>query len=248
MLSVVILTKNEEKNIADCLTSVSWCEEKIIIDDNSIDNTVDIAKKHGAIVYSHSLNNDFAQQRNFGLEKVHGEWVLFIDADERVSAPLWYEIMQLTNAADQLFTGFYIKRLDTMWGKQLHYGENSSLRLLRLAKKNSGKWHGNVHETWDIKGKTLVLQNHLDHYPHQSVDNFLNEINFYTDLRARELMKKKAQFFSWHIIVYPAGKFIYNYIFRLGFLDGLQGLVFAIMMSFHSFLVRGKVWFLKQRK
>src|ERR1700722_13133913 len=97
MISAVILTKNEEKNIGACLDSTSWCDEKIVIDDHSTDKTVEIAKKRGATVISHSMQNDFSGQRNFGLEKAKGDWVFFIDADERVSSALWYEIMQHTS-------------------------------------------------------------------------------------------------------------------------------------------------------
>src|SRR6266404_4468552 len=97
MISAIILTKNEEENIAACLESLSWCDESIVIDDHSTDKTVDIAKKKGAQVFTRTMNNDFSDQRNYGLEKAQGDWILFIDADERVSSPLWYEIMQHTN-------------------------------------------------------------------------------------------------------------------------------------------------------
>src|SRR5438876_7021178 len=97
MISAIILTKNEEKNIQACLENLSWCEQVIVIDDCSVDKTVDIARKKGAEVHIHRLEGDFSKQRNFGLQKAKGEWVLFLDADERIPQPLWYEIMQHTN-------------------------------------------------------------------------------------------------------------------------------------------------------
>src|SRR5687767_12381044 len=97
MISVVIITKNEEKNIEECLSSVSWCDEIIVIDDNSDDKTAEIAKNKGAKVITHALNNDFSAQRNFGLSVAKGDYVLFVDADERISPALWYEIMAITN-------------------------------------------------------------------------------------------------------------------------------------------------------
>lgn len=248
MISSVILVKNEEKNIADCLASLSWCDEILVIDDNSSDKTIVIAEKRGAKVFSHPLQNDFAKQRNFGLEKAKGEWVLFIDADERVTPQLWYEIMQYTNDASNLNTGFYLRRVDHIWGRELRHGETGNIKLLRLAKKDAGMWEGSVHEKWDIKGKTTTLQNALMHYPHQSIKEFLSEINFYSDLRAKELHKKKVKAYWWSIIMYPFAKFMLNFILKLGFLDGLAGLVFALMMSFHSFLVRGKLWLQYPRK
>jgi glycosyltransferase involved in cell wall biosynthesis len=248
MISAVILTKNEEKNIAECLQSLSWCDEILVIDDNSTDKTIALAKKLGATVLTHSLPHDFSAQRNFGLQKAKNEWVLFIDADERVSSALWYEIMASINEPQQLYTGFYFKRVDVIWGKTLSHGELSNLKLLRLAKKDAGRWEGSVHERWKITGKTTVLQNTLLHYPHQTVEEFLREINYYTDLQAKDLYSKKTRVSWWSIIVYPKAKFVVNYFCKAGFLDGMPGLVFALIMSFHSFLTRGKLWLLYQKK
>lgn len=248
MISAVVLTKNEEKNIEACLESVCWCDEKIVIDDHSEDKTVEIAKKKGAKVFPRFMENDFADQRNYGLEKAKGDWVLFVDADERVSSALWYEIMQHTSDSIDNYSGYYIRRQDTMWGRVLKYGETGNIRLLRLAKKDTGKWKGKVHEEWKVRGKITILKNPLDHYPHPNVTEFLREINFYTDLRAQELFSKKIKSNWFTIIAYPKGKFILNYFFRFGFLDGLPGLVFALLMSFHSFLVRSKLWLLWKKE
>lgn len=248
MISAVVLTKNEEKNIAACLETLSWCDEVIVIDDISTDKTVQIAKKMGATVYEHALAHDFSAQRNFGLQKAKEDWVLFVDADERISSALWYEIMASINNPIGGYVGFYLKRRDIMWGKELQHGETGNIKLLRIAKKDAGVWEGQVHERWKIKGKTMVLKNILTHYPHQTVKEFLQEINYYTDLRSKELYAQKVRT-SWvWIIFYSKAKFVYNYIVKLGFLDGLQGLVFALMMSFHSFLVRSKLWLLWEKK
>lgn len=248
MISAVILTKNEENNILECLKSLSWCDEVIVIDDESHDKTVEIVKKAGAKVFVHPLQEDFAAQRNFGLEKAKGDWILFIDADERVTQGLWYEIMAKTNAPFSPYSGYYLKREDSIWGKKLLHGETGNIKILRLAKRDAGKWEGKVHERWNVKEKTEILQNPLIHYPHQTIKEFLQEINFYTDLRARELHKKKVHVSWFSILLYPKAKFIVNYFAKVGFLDGLPGFIFAIMMSLHSFLVRGKLWLLWQKE
>lgn len=243
----IILSKNEELVIKECLESLSWCNEVIVVDDNSTDKTASIAQNTGVKVYTHSLENDFAAQRNFGLEKAKNEWVLFVDADERVSPALSFEIQQmlLTSLGEN---GFFIKREDFIWGKKLKYGEAGNMYLLRLAKKNAGKWIGEVHEKWEIKGKIGKLQNPLLHYPHQSLSEFLTEINFYTDLRAKSLHKKGVKSSGIQIILYTKAKFFINYFLRLGFLDGIEGLLCALLMSLHSFLVRSKLWLLWQKK
>ncbi len=247
MISAIILTKNEEENIKDCLQGLSWCDEKIVIDDESEDRTPEIAQKLGAKLYNRRLVN-FSDQRNYGLEKAKGDWILFVDADERISQALWYEIMQYISDPIENLSGFFLKRVDLMWGKELRHGESGTLKLLRLAKMGSGKWTGTVHERWNISGKTAILDNPLYHYPHATVGQFLKEINKYTDLRAKELYEQGVRTSWLYILLYPKAKFFLNYILHLGFLDGLPGLVTAIMMSFHSFLVRGKLWILWEKK
>ena len=246
MISAIILAKNEEKNIKTCLQDLSWCDEKIVIDDNSTDKTIELAQKYGAKVYKKHLSN-FSEQRNYAIEKAKGDWILFIDADERVSSALWYDIMQRINEPIESVFGFYIKRIDVIWGRELKYGDSGTVKLLRLAKKNSGQWKGVVHERWEINGRTELLNNPLYHYPHQSVAEFLKEINYYSDLRAKELFEQKKKSDWVSIILYPKVKFMLNYFIKLGFLDGLPGLIAALMMSFHSYLVRGKLWFLWQK-
>src|SRR5258706_16328950 len=97
-ISAVVITKNEEENIVDCLKTLLWCDEILVIDDNSTDKTRELAKKHGATVIEHALDNDFAMQHNFALQKVKSEWVFFVDADERVSSDLAQEIKQITHS------------------------------------------------------------------------------------------------------------------------------------------------------
>src|SRR3990167_9130189 len=168
MISAVILTKNEENNIVDCIESLTWVDEIIVIDDNSDDRTAALAKTKGATVYTHSLNNDFSKQRNFGLEKAKGNWILFIDADERVSEDLKKEIKHIVRSS-LVYEGYFIKRKDILWGNEIKHGENAHIPILRLAKKESGTWVGKVHETWEVHGKISVLQNELHHYTHQSM-------------------------------------------------------------------------------
>lgn len=244
MISVIILTKDEEQNIERCLESIKWCDEIIIIDDKSSDKTLEIAKKYKATIYSHALNSDFSAQRNFGISKAKYEWMLFVDSDEVVSDALAYEIANAIQLKDQNlngFNGFYVKRTDSMWGKQLRYGE-ASIKLLRLGRKGMGVWKGMAHEKWCIEGPVGSLVNPILHFPHRSLEEFLKEVNFYTDIRADELKKENARVFFWSVLLYPMGKFLVNYFIKRGFMDGIQGLIFAIIMSFHSFLVRGKLW------
>ncbi len=246
MISAVILTHNDEKILAKCLESLTWCDEIIVIDDESTDEMVEFAKKHGAKVFTRKLDGDFAAQRNFGLSKAKGKWVLFVDSDEVVTKELAEEIKTVISDKRQVISGYLMKRKDYFLGKWLEHGETANVKLLRLAKKNAGKWMRPVHEVWDVPGPIGELVHPLLHSPHPSVAQFLGEMNRYSTMNA-EYLKHQGVKASWiDSIVYPAAKFFINYFRRLGFLDGTAGAIMALMMSFHSFLVRTKLWKLQQ--
>jgi len=248
LITAIILVKNEEKSIEKCIKSLSFCDEILIIDDNSEDATIDIINRLGnkkIRVIPHELEGNFSQVRNFALQKARNEWVLFLDGDEIISDALAYEISNAVQSPDQNlknFDGFYLRRVDYLWGEKLEHGETGKIKILRLAKKATGKWEGITHEEWKVKGNIRTLNNPIIHYPHPTVAGFLREINFYTALRAKELYTKKVNTNALSVILYPSGKFILNYFFKKGFLDGIPGLMHALFMSFHSFLVRGKLW------
>lgn len=242
-LTVVILTQNEAKSIQRAISSVKWADEILLVD-NSSDQTVDLAiqavfpkKIH---VLRHIEVNNFAKLRNFALTKAKYEWVLFIDADEEVSSSLKNEIQ--IAIANPKYSGYYLKRRDFFLGRWLNYGETSHVRLLKLGKKTSGKWMRAVHEIWQIKGNISELKQPLLHYPHPTLAEFLAHINRWTSLDAQEFSDQGITSNWWKILVYPTGKFIQNYFLSLGFLDGMPGLINAMMMSFHSFLTRAKLY------
>lgn len=242
MISVVVLTRNEEENIKNCLQSIKdLASEIILIDDYSTDETIKIARDLGAKVFLNKLDSDFSKQRNFGLKKAKNKWVMFLDADEMVSNKLAQEIKTVISN-DKDINGYFFKRNDSFAGCFLRHGETANVRLLRLAKKNSGSWQRKVHETWDVKGQTKEFKNPLLHYPHSTVTDFLKEINFYSSLHAESLKKEGVKPSLFRLIFNPLGKFISNYIVKKGFLDGTPGLITSLMMSFHSFLARGKLF------
>ncbi len=246
-LSAVVLTKNEERNIASCLESVDFADEMIVIDDNSTDSTTSIAKDLGAKVYIRNLNKDWGEQRNYGLEIAKGKWVLFLDADEQLTKELKSEIIQLVGNPLNKDSGYYLLRTDIIWGKQLKYGEAGKKKLLRLAKKSAGKWYRSVHEYWKIEGKTRELKGMIVHKPHQSIEDFVNQIDIYSGIHAKENMRDGKRSNLTKIIVYPPAKFIYLYFFRLGFFDGIEGFLMAAMMGLHSYLAWSKLWLIQRK-
>lgn len=240
-ISAVILTKNEEDIIGKCINSVSFCNEIVVIDDNSTDATVSIATSLGVKVYKHSLNNNFSDQRNFALEKITGDWTLFLDADEIITKDLEEEI-KITIKKESEYKAYYIKRVDFLWGNKLTHGETGRTKIIRLAKKGSGKWTRAVHEKWRILGKIGCLINPIYHYPHKSLSDFIIHIENYSTIHAKANYDEGKKSAIYKIVFFPFFKFIGNYILRLGFFDGTNGIVHALLMSFHSYLSWSKLW------
>ncbi len=189
---------------------------------------------------------DFAEARNNALAKVKTPWVLFLDEDEKMSPELESEIHKAIEDSD--FDAYYLKRRDIFLGCELKYGETGNASFIRLAKKEYGKWERPVHEVWTGSGKVGKLNNPLVHYPHKSISSFLSKIDHYStiDSKFRKVHGIKSSLFK--IAVYPFAKFFYNFIIKLGFLDGTPGVIMAAMMSFHSYLTWTKLFLLQQKK
>ncbi len=240
-LTVVIITKNEESNIDSCLKQLVFADEIILIDDNSTDKTLEIAKKYKVKVISNKLSS-FSHQRNLALERASNSWVLFIDADETIDEKLREEILE--RISEETYDGYYIKRKDIFLGYEMKYGDLEDVRILRLGRKNSGMWEGDVHEKWRIKGKTSNLKNSLGHHSHQNLFHFIDKINYYSSIRANELKQGNIKSSFLTIALYPMFKFVILYFSKMGFRDGLPGFIHALFMSMYSFLVRGKLYLL----
>ena len=191
---------------------------------------------------------DFAAARNVELAKAKTDWVLFLDYDETMSKELEHEITSILNLESNIYSAYSVPRLDTFLGRELHHGEPGNTRLIRLAKKDFGLLERPVHEVWVGTGKVGTLQNPLLHHSHESINSFLDKINKYSELEADYRYSQGIRSSLWKITVYPIAKFKWNYLVRLGFLDGVPGIIMAIMMSFHSYLTWTKLYLLWHKK
>jgi len=184
---------------------------------------------------------DFGKVRNQALKNAQTSWVLFIDSDETISNNLEKEIKK---AVKNKSFNYQFKRQDWFLGKRLNFGETSKAKLTRLVQKGTGQWQGKVHEVFQSTLPIKILKYPIIHQRHLSINQFLDKLNHYSSIRAKEL----KHFSLFQLIFYPPLKFLQNYIFRLGFLDGLPGLAMAFMMSLHSLMVRIKTYELKQSR
>ncbi|MBP9669896.1 glycosyltransferase family 2 protein [Candidatus Woesebacteria bacterium] len=194
---------------------------------------------------SHGIT-DFAEARNKELEKAKTPWVLFVDTDEIITKELEAEIEGAVRA-DQ-YNAYYIKRRDVFLGRELKHGETGKAHFIRLARKGYGKWVRPVHEEWVGQGRVGTLSHPLIHHSHPSISSFLDKINLYSTLDAEYRYKSGVKSSLWKIAVYPIAKFKLNYLLRLGFMDGVPGLIIAMMMSFHSYLTWTKLYLLWHKK
>ncbi len=241
-ITAIILARNEEKKIEKAVKSLLFCDEVLVIDDESFDNTAKIAEKAGAKVLIHSKKNEFSGQRNWAMERAKNDWILFIDADEEVSEKLKQEIQSLRLLGDVV--AYAIPRRDYFWDAEMKHGETKKARtngIVRLIRKGSGVWAGAVHETFIASRNVGKLNEFLNHYSHDSVSSFVQDINFYSTIRAIELAKEGRKVSAIELVFVPFGKFLYTYFLLGGFLDGAAGFVYSFVMSFHSFLVRAKL-------
>lgn len=241
-LTALILAHNESERIERCIASLSFCDAVLVIDNYSTDDTAAKAKKAGAQVIQHELET-FSAQRTFAMNQSQTDWVLFVDADEIVPPELATEIQ--STLASSSFDAYYLKRIDFWCNQELRFGELIAARnkgFVRLMKQHSGIWKGNVHETFHPSGPAGTLTHALHHYPHASVTEFLLDINEYSTLRAQELFDQQYPFRLVDLLLKPNLKFLYTFFWLQGYRDGAPGFIYSFMMSFHSFLVRAKLY------
>ncbi|MBI4924411.1 MAG: glycosyltransferase family 2 protein [Bdellovibrio sp.] len=238
-LSITVITYNEEKNISRCLESVSWASELIVIDCGSTDKTVEIAKTLGAKIYQQEWFG-YGKQKNFAQSKTMHDWVLNLDADEVISSKLKKEILYalnntLINQPD--IKGFSFPRKTYYLGQWIRFGGWYPDCKIRLVNKHSAIWtEPEVHEDLIVKGKTVQMQNPIEHYSFYSIEEQVKTNIRFAKLGALELKKKKSPPNYFYLIFKPLGKFIEAYFWKFGFLDGLPGFIIATNAAYSIFL------------
>ncbi|WP_083189943.1 glycosyltransferase family 2 protein [Orenia metallireducens] len=237
-LSALVLTYNEEENITECLKSIDWIEDIVVVDSYSQDKTLELAKEYTNRIYQRKFD-DFASQRNFGLDQIDSEWVLAIDADERVTRELRDEIIaKLKNANAE---GYKIPRKNYFLGKWIKYCGWYPDYTLRLFKSHN-RYRGLVHEGVDIEGKIDKLHNDFIHYTYRDLSHYLSKINQYTSLDAEKKYKAGKKKGIAYIILRPIAEFIKKFIIKKGFLLGVSGLIVSVLSSYYQFLKYIKLW------
>lgn len=235
-LSLVIITRNEEEDLPLCLESVrGLAEEIVLVDNGSADKTVQIAESFGARVCNHPFES-FSRQKQKALDQASGEWVLHLDADERLSPELKEEISFLVKNPPPAVAGYELPYQVHFMGKILRFGGLGSERHLRLFRRKSGRFvGGKLHEGVEVAGPLGRLKNPVVHRPYKDLGEYLEKVRNYTSLGAQKYKEAGKEFRLWHHAVLPLD-FVRKYFLRLGFLDGQAGFVWCALSAFHHWL------------
>ena len=243
MISVSIITLNEEKWLARCLESVKdIADEIVVVDSGSTDKTLDIAKKFSAKVYFRKFDN-YANQKNYAAEKCTGDWILSLDGDEEIEDDLLKEVKSEIRNPKSEINGYSIPRKNIIFGKFIKYTrwQPELDRHIWLWKKDLGKWMGDVHEEVVVEGRVGKLKHAKIHHQYETVRDFFEMMNRYSEIDASERVKNGRKYSHFRFLFDPIYNFLVRYFYRLGFLDGWRGFVLSYLMAVYHLIVWVKV-------
>ncbi len=250
MISAVVHTFNEEKNIRRCLSSLWWTDEIILVDMGSTDQTCSIAKEYNAKIFQHEYTGFVEPARNFGLSKANGDWIIILDADEEIPKNLSRYLEKETGNPRGDF--YRIPRKNIIFNKWIKHTGWWPDYQVRFFKKGAVSWTEKIHGVPLTIGKGIDVEVYEDlsivHYNYQSIDKYIERLNRYTTISAKELFLSNNKFSSKDLFEKPTKEFITRYFIWEGYKDGLHGLALSLMQSFSELLVYLKLWELNNFK
>lgn len=245
-ITALAITYNEEENVKRYVDSLAFADEIIFIDSQSTDNTVKIATDLGVKVIQRKFD-DFSNQRNYAIEQAANDWIIFFDLDEVMTPALEKEIKKKINSKSEK-VAYFVKRNFFFLGKRMKYGGWQNDRAIRLFNKHYCCYNGNlVHEVIKTQGKTGKLKSSVNHYSYKNFDNYNDKLNLYSKLQAENLYLKKVKPNLYHFFIRPGYRFLWQYLFRLGFLDGKEGFILAYVHSFSVFKRYLQLWMMHRK-
>ena len=241
-LTVTVITYNEAEHIAAALDSVSWADEVIVVDSGSTDRTAEIARGKATRVIVRDWPG-YSAQKNFAADQASNDWVLSMDADERVTPALAEEIRRILSAGPQA-RGYRIKRVSHYLGHWIRTTDWSHDFQLRLYDRRAGRWNGlRIHESFRLaQGTPGQLHGAMEHYAYRDISHHLQKIDAYTTLIAEQWVEEGRRTTPLQIAVHPMLAFLRNYVMRAGVLQGAVGLIISLLNSYYVFLKFAKLW------
>ena len=244
-ISAVLITKNVEHIIERCLNSISWMDEIVIVDGCSSDRTVEIAKRYNAKIIIHPFGGDFGEERNMGAMHATGDWIIQMDADEVMSSGLRNALEKILSNDSGEYTGYKFRRLNFFLGHPMRYGGWYHY-MTQIYKRGYGIFKGRVHHSLELKGKMGEIDEYVEHYPFENLEQFVERQNRYTSLEAQELFDLKG-ILPKNVIAYnlkwrPVKLFWKLYVKKKGFLEGFYGFIFSFLYAWVYFIKWAKYW------
>ena len=241
-IAAVVITKNEAHNIGACLESLRWVHDLIVVDACSTDRTIEVVREYTPRVFIRSWPG-FGPQKNYGIDRATADWILIVDADERVTAALREEIIRSIEAAPDDLAGFEIPRRNFFYGRWIQGGGLYPDRQLRLFRRQAGRYDDVLlHEHLEVQGRIGRLTAPLDHYSMPTIKDHVRKMMRYTTLGAQEKLKTRAKLTALDIAGNHIVTIIKTYVFRKGYRDGIHGVIVALFAGLHTFVKYVKAW------
>jgi glycosyltransferase involved in cell wall biosynthesis len=247
-LSVITITLNEEQNIGACLESVAWADERIVLDSGSTDRTLEIARTYSPAIHTIDWPG-YGAARNIGIAKATGEWILWLDADERVTPELAREIRLIIGGDGGSYAGFSIARRAYFLGRWIRHCGWYPSRVVRLFRRGRGRFsETRVHEQLLVDGPVAETKADILHFTDPHLHHYLAKFNRYTSLAAEDLSSSGRRFHVSDMTLRPVFQFFKMYIVRRGFLDGIEGFMLCLLSSAYVLIKYAKLWEIEYRK
>lgn len=241
-LSVILITKNEEQNVAECLASIRWANEIIVVDAESTDRTVEIARTFTPHVFIEPWAG-FAMAKQFALDRATGEWILWIDADERVTDELAEELHAVIATNDASMNAYRIARRAFFLGKWIRHCGWYPGYVVRLFRRSAARFSDHdVHEEVLVDGSIGTLKSDMLHYTDRDLAHYFQKFNRYTSLAADRSHHDGKRASVFDIMLRPGWMFLRMYFFKLGFLDGMHGFVLSVLSASYVLTKYAKLW------
>ena len=240
-LTVTVITHNEAAHIGGALQSVDWADEIIVVDSHSTDGTPEIARQYASRVEVRDWAG-YGAQKNYAASLAGNDWILSLDADERVTPALAAEIRALLARGPQA-RGYRISRVTWYLGRWIRCTDWFPDFQLRLYDRRAGRWsERSVHESFELQERPLKLRGELEHYAYRDINHHLAKINQYTTMAAQDWVAHGRRTNALEVLIHPPVAFLRNYLLRAGFRAGGAGLVVSMLNSYYVFLKLAKLW------
>ncbi|MCB4792496.1 MAG: glycosyltransferase family 2 protein [Elusimicrobia bacterium] len=241
-LSVYIMSYNNEDKIGDCLESVKWADEIVVLDSYSTDKTVEIARKYTDKIFQQEFVG-FGKLRNIALAHTAYDWILSVDTDERVTPEFKNEVLKkLADGPDK--DAYYVPRISHFLDHRIrHCGWYPDYRQPQFFNKKKMRYTEQmVHETFELNGRVGYMKEHILQFPFLTLSQFFEKMERYSSLRADEMTKEGKRFKVYQIIINPLAMFARMYILKAGYLDGKEGFILSVMYSYYTLIKYVKLW------